>query len=195
MAGSSLKTFGFKEFADLLNPTNFEPRLKKQVKESMDLIGLVAGDAILKAIDERQPPPGTSSSDYANKPRTIAMKGNDTPLVGEAPASLRASIAHEVKSWKKVIVGVLRNRTEPGKDGKPDDVISIAAIVHQGATIAVTDKMRAFMALQGFPLKPETIKIRIPGRPFLLSVLKKEMMTQYKTIWNEAIQVALAGRG
>lgn len=193
---AELKTIGFKEFDDMLKPSKFEPRLKKQIKESMDLVGMIAADSIIDGIDRRQAPPGMEKpSDYPNKPRTVAMKKNDTPLVGEAPASLRGSITHDVVSWKEVVVGVLRRKTEVGKDGKPDDVINIAAIVHEGATIPVTPKMRAFMAQQGFPLSPNTLKIRIPGRPFLKSALRKERMAEYKEIWGDAIQRALANRG
>jgi hypothetical protein len=196
MAQAALKTVGFKEFDAMLKPRSFEARLKKQVKKSMELIGLVAADAITSGIDARQPPPGMDSpGEYPNRPRTIAMKKNNTPLVGEAPASLRASIDHEVVRWDEVIVGVLRRRTERGGDGKPDDVINIAAIVHEGATIAVTPKMRVYMASIGFPIDPSTTKIRIPGRPFLRSALKRDLMEEYKKIWGDATQAALAGRG
>lgn len=191
---ADLVTKGFKEFDDMLKPSKFEPRLKKQIKESMDLVGMVAADAIIESIDKREPPPGSESSEYPNAPLTVAMKGNDTPLVGEAPASLRASITHEVAAWNQVVVGVLRRRTEAGRDGKADDVINIAAIVHEGATVPVTPKMRAFMARQGFPLKASTVKIRIPGRPFLKSALRKNLVNEYKEIWHNAIQQALSGR-
>ena len=196
MARTGLKTVGFKEFDKMLQPKPFEARLKRQVKQSMDLVGLLAADSIIRGIDQRQPPPGMDNpSQYPNRPRTIAMKGNDTPLVGEAPASLRASITHKVAAWDEVIVGVLRRRTEKGGDGKPDDVINIAAIVHEGATVPVTPKMRVYMAAIGFPIDPSTTKIRIPGRPFLKSALKKDLMNQYKKIWADALQAALAGRG
>lgn len=191
---AALKTVGFKEFDDMLKPSKFEPRLKKQIKKSMALVGIIAADSIIDGIDRRQAPPDMKSGDYPNRPRTVAMKKNDSPLVGEAPASLRGSITHDVVSWSEVIVGVLRRKTEVGKDGKPDDVINIAAIVHEGATVPVTPKMRAFMAYRGFPLSSATVKIRIPGRPFLKSALRKERMAEYKEIWGDAIQRALLDR-
>ncbi len=91
-------------------------------------------------------------------------------------------------------IGVLRRRTQPGEDGKPDDIMDIAAAVHEGATIQVTEKMRLFFAAINHPLKATTTVIVIPSRPFLKTLLSRRAMRFYKKEWERAVQRAISGR-
>ena len=106
-----------------------------------------------------------------------------------------ANRSYERSKGNGVRTGDAKRRSKPGGDGKPDDVINVVVIVHEGATVPVTKKMRIYMARKGFPIAPGTTKIRIPGRPFLRSALTKTLEEQYRTIWAQAVQAALSGQG
>ncbi|OAH53086.1 hypothetical protein AWH48_12060 [Domibacillus aminovorans] len=62
---------------------------------------------------------------------------------------------------KKIKVGVF------GADDA--EMVMIARVHEYGAEITVTDKMRGYLASQGYPLKKETTKIVIPERSYLRS--------------------------
>jgi hypothetical protein len=53
--------------------------------------------------------------------------------------------------------------------GADSDLSMIAAVHEYGTEIQVTDKMRAWFAYNGYPLKATTTKIVIPERSFLRS--------------------------
>ncbi|KKN36509.1 hypothetical protein LCGC14_0772950 [marine sediment metagenome] len=172
--------------ANILNPRRFKQSLEKNVKRSMTRIGVFGQSEIVDAIDRKTFAP--------NAPLTVALKGHSTPLVGEAPGALRQSIDFDVPKWNIVDIGVLRRRTQPGEDGKPDDVMDIAAAVHEGSTIKVTEKMRLFFAAIGHPLNPATTVIVVPGRPFLRVLLSRRSISFMKREWEKAVQAAVSGR-
>lgn len=62
---------------------------------------------------------------------------------------------------KKIKVGVF------GADDA--EMVMIARVHEYGIEITVTDKMRGYLASQGYPLKKETTKIVIPERSYLRS--------------------------
>lgn len=118
----------------------------------------------------------------ANAALTVFAKGSSVPL--RAERGISASLEVKDTAWNKAWVGVPR--------GSPDFVA--ASAVHEGATLKVTDKVRAmfwalFLASQGrldpaqlsgrarelweakpggwFPLKDSTTQIVVPPRPFI----------------------------
>lgn len=186
MPKASLELVKFKEYHDLLRPESFKDLLEANVAKAMKAIGLIAEDEIRKDINARKFKP--------NAPLTIALKNNDTPLHGEPPSVLVQSINSGLANWDEVHVGVLRERSVRGRDGKPDYLLSIAAAVHKGFTIKVTPRMRRYFAAIGHPLSPSTTRMRVPARPFLRSAIKKEMQRLYREQWDRAAQATLAGR-
>ncbi len=168
----------------ILNPRKFKFKLEKNIKRAMTRIGVFGQSEIVDAIDRKIFAP--------NAPLTVALKGHSTPLVGEAPGALRQSIDFDVPKWNIVDIGVLRRRTQPGGDGKPDDIVDIAAAVHEGATIKVTEKMRLFFAAIQHPLKASTTVIVIPGRPFLRVLLSRRSIRFMKKEWEVAVQRTLS---
>ena len=183
---ASLELIGFKEFSDRLSPDRFKSLLEHNVAKAMKMCGLLAEDEIKGDIDRKRW--------RANATLTIAMKNNDTPLQGEPPSVLKQNITSGLVNWDEVHIGVLRDRTVPGRDGKPDYLMSIAAAVHKGFTIKVTDKMRAFFAAIGHPLKPGTTRMRVPARPFLKSAVGSVVKRRYVEQWLRAGQATLAGK-
>lgn len=186
MAKAGLELTNFKEYHELLRPEKFQDLLEANVAKAMLAIGLLAEDEIKKDINARKWKP--------NAPLTVVLKDNDTPLMGEPPSVLVQSINSGLANWDEVHVGVLRERTVPGRDGKPDYLLSIAAALHKGFTIKVTPRMRRFFAAIGHPLNPATTRMRVPARPFLRSAIKKEMQALYREQWDRAAQATLAGR-
>ena len=75
---------------------------------------------------------------------------------------------------KKIKVGVF------GDDGS--DLVMIARVHEYGCEIPVTQKMRAWFAANGYPLKKETTVIRIPERSFFRSGYDENIDTISKKI-------------
>lgn len=187
MPQAKLELIKFKEYHDLLKPEKFKDLLERNVATAMKTIGLLAEDEIRSDINKGKWKP--------NAAMTLALKpGITTPLRGEPPSALVQSINSGLVHWDEVHVGVLRDRTVPGRDGKPDYVMSIAAALHKGFTIKVTPKMRRFLSSLGFPLSPSTTRMRVPARPFLRSAIKAAMKRRYAVEWDRAAQATLAGR-
>lgn len=80
------------------------------------------------------------------------------------------SLKEELKSVKGSKAGIIENK----KYENGFDLISNALLQEYGATIPVTDKMRAWFRSQGFPLRKDKTTIVIPPRPFLRKALKKQ---------------------
>ena len=83
------------------------------------------------------------------------------------------------------------------KDGTTNsegvDLNMIARIMELGVTLNVTERMRAYFASQGRPLKKETTHLEVPARPFLEPVfnkLKPVILNNYI----DAIDRVLAGK-
>jgi len=143
-----------------------------------------------------------------NAPLTVAIKGHGKPL-NETGAQLFPAISTDVKSWKKALVGVFAT----------SGVYNIALTIHDGATIAVTQKMRGlfFLLWQASiggidpgeltgraaelwrkmpggwkPLRKNTTHIKIPPRPFVKRVFNdKRVQQRVKNVWAKAVKAAI----
>ena len=130
------------------------------------------------------------------------------------------SITKKLVNYKTVFVGVLM--TAKKKDG--GKLANIALVLHEGATIKVTQKMRRlFWALWAarigildpanlvgrarelwdrtrgrtkfYKLSDNTTAIRIPGRPFFRDVFEdKAFLMTLKKNWEEGVSAALKAR-
>jgi hypothetical protein len=147
-----------------------------------------------------------------NAPLTTFIKGSTRPLIGPGPgAQLFQSIHFRSQSPFRAEIGVLKGDTNA----------NIAIIVHEGATIPVTPAMRGmFAALQDASegrrepgtlrgrardlygrrpkgwkaLKPTTVAIRIPARPFIRQVVEREDLNRaVGRNWLAAAAAAIAG--
>jgi len=97
-----------------------------------------------------------------NSPLTVLLKKSSIPLVEHG--DLLQSISVGLEKWNEVVVGVLRTHEKA----------NVAAILHSGATIRVTKKMRTYFAtvLKVTPPKVGRV-LRIPARPFLTKPLEE----------------------
>ena len=149
-------------FRRLFNGPRFQAKLKVEVGKAGRTSAEALRGAIIKKIDDK--------TYAANSAFTIAMKGSSTPLVDKG--DLRRSIRTKVISWNTAFVGVLARTRVGGKS-----MVNVGSILHDGATIRVTPKMRLWFAAQAStlgmrPLSASTTVIRIPGRPFIRSVVE-----------------------
>ena len=141
-----------------VNPVNFDKRLTRNIKIAHRRVGLDYRKDVRSAIRGKKYAP--------NKAMTVTIKGSSTPLVDDA--DMINSIAIEVNEADSVEVGIKRTATSRGKK-----LWNIAEILHGGATVRVTERMRNFFKImsrsgqRGWrPLDPSTTAIRIPARPF-----------------------------
>lgn len=186
---TTIKLEGFEGLAKRLDPKRFKRRLRYHVKKATLKNALLAEGAIKRGIN--------SGKDLApNSPFTVLMKGSSRPLVDSS--ELTKSIAHELLRYSTALFGVLRNKSVTNAAGKQKDLFNIAYILHEGATIDVTERMRRlFFALaranpgKVLPLRKTTIQIVIPARRFLLFALSKQLKAKYKANWELAVNKAL----
>lgn len=187
-----LELVGFEDLMKALDPRAFQRRLKTQIKKAM-----IANAKIAEGEVKRDIYAGVAFD--PNSQRTIAIKGSGRPLVDKG--DLAKAIEGEVVRWDLAVIGVLRSKEVTGEDGKTKDVKNVAAIVHEGAVVKVTDKMRAFFGAMSrkypgkwFPLADSTTVIIIPPRRFLMSAVKKSLQPRMKARWEEAVRKAMKPR-
>jgi hypothetical protein len=94
---------------------------------------------------------------------TVQEKGGDQPLFDTGKLS----------NAVELIIAKRGSRIDYMVGFSQADMARQAATLELGATIAVTDKMRRFLAWRGMPLKNTTKFIRIPSRPIFLRSLEK----------------------
>ena len=195
----SLKLRGFEQFDRTIDPKVLRPLLRDHIRRKSILNGLLAEALIQRRISGRVYAP--------NAALTAALKGSSLPLVDRG--ALMQSITSQVSSdGMEVLVGVFatgRVRAGRGSSSKASRV-SIATILHEGAVIKVTPRMRAYFkrlasersgrtkrgrSLDIAPLKASTTVIVIPARPFIREAIgDKRFLTQARNNWLEGIQEA-----
>lgn len=196
MATTGLKLKGFKELADIFRPGKFERRMKEEVGKATLKNALLAERAIKKGIN-------SGKGLKPNSPFTVDLKGSSRPLV--ASGELLKSITGRRESWDEAVVGVLQSRMVKDKQGKTKDILQLAVILHNGAQVPVSEKMRRYFFRMAqlyergeikqpwFPLSSRTKVIVIPKRPFLKFATFKRMHRKYVANWAEAMERAMLG--
>ena len=191
---ASLQIRGFTRLRNRLDPVKVNRRMIKAVKKATIKNGLIAEGAIKLGIDS-----GLGMA--PNSSMTTAIKGSSRPLVDAG--DLKSSVDNKVTRYDQVVIGVLKNATKRDPDtGRVTKIKEVAAILHQGATVTVTDKMRRFFFAMAkkhpgkwHPLSAGTKVLVIPARPFLKFAIEKKQKVKYEKNWNEAVRQVLAGVG
>lgn len=192
---ASMKLKNFNELKDILDPKKFEKRLMRHVEKATEANALFAEAEIKKDI---------SAGKYKeNAALTKILKGSSKPLVTRG-GELFKSIIGKAEAWNVARIGVLKNKVIT-ENGKKKDLMMVAKLVHDGAIIPVSDKMRRLFIFWAFskkseykglvfPLNTRTKQIVVKGRPFLKSALKKIMKQTYRRKWEQATNKAFAGK-
>lgn len=194
------KLKGARKIEQALDPRRFDKTLKKHLRRASALNGKIAEAMVRDTIQNGPFAP--------NKPLTTLIKGSEKPLVDKG--DLFQSVTSRVmKDGLTVFVGVLK--TAPG--------FNIAVVVHEGAEIGVTAKMRGlffilwqasigatdpselsgraadlFERFQDWkPLSPSTSAIIISARPFIKETFKnKKLRKAAVDNWRQAMRLAFA---
>jgi len=175
-----LEIKGFDNLADILSTRNFKRRLHRHVKKATELNVIAGADQVKKDI--------YGNKFLANSALAVAIKGSSRPLVDTG--ALVGSLIGRALAWNVGEIGVLR---------KGPHTQNIAVILHFGAKVPVTDKMRRYFHWLASknpkvkPLKKTTTVIVIPPRPFMESALTLGMQAEYKKNWEVAVMAALRG--
>jgi len=173
----ALVTYGeWPKWRKLLNPSRFKSDLVRELRRAMSANVVLVRKEIIDRIDH--------GAYAANAPLTILLKGSGLPLVDKG--DLRRTIQGKVVSWNEGLVGLLRT----------GGAANIGAILHEGATVKVTAKMRGWFKAQSGkgvkPLKPSTTQIRIPGRPFIKDAIElPAVITAVQRNYREGVRAAL----
>jgi hypothetical protein len=195
-ASFKVKIKGFKTLEDITGK-KFPKRFKRNVSKGTKRNALLAEAAIKLDIN--------AGKFTANSSMTKTLKGSSRPLVDSG--ELVKSINGVPLKWDEFIVGVLKSRNIRDPDtGAIKDILQIASVLHNGAVITVTQKMRDFFgAMHSKSLKGETTKpwmpirastqaIVIPKRPFLESAVNTKRREIYKKNWQAAIDKSMRGK-
>jgi len=175
-----LEITGFDKLEELLSKKNFKRRLRYHVKKATGLNVISGADQVKKDI--------YSNKFLKNSWLTVAIKGSSRPLVDTG--ALVGSLIGRTLAWNVGEIGVLR---------KGPHTRNIAVILHFGAKVPVTDKMRRYFHWLASknpkvkPLKKTTTVIVIPPRPFMESALTHNMQLEYRKNWEAAVLSALRG--
>lgn len=196
---------GWKGFGAAINVRFHKATLEKHVGRATRANAIAVKRMVRQRIKEGVEP--------ENAPLTMLFKdGNSEPLKGTKGADLFNSVAYELENWKTAVVGVNRYN---------NDGYNVGLIVHNGATISVTQPMRNLFYLlwlvkvgsveasvlngrakeiydatngaQGIvPIDPKTKHIRIPPRPFLTDTMEDpDTRRVMKTNWENAVRATL----
>lgn len=178
-----LEAIGFNRLKEILSPPAFEARLKREVAAATRINALLAEAAITDAIH--------SGAFAPNAALTVAMKGSSRPLVDQG--LLVGSVSSKSR-WDEADIGVLRKRKRAsGSDA------NIAAIVHYGAHVTVTDRMRRYFYWLSRknprvkPLRSTTTVIVIPPRRYMDAAVSDDSKAEYVRNWAAAVARAMRG--
>lgn len=163
---ADLKLEGFEELSRGLNPARFQAALRVSMRKHNKKTGLLLKSKLAREITQ------TKNKSYAaNAYATTVFKSRkrrrSSPLLDTGV--MRSNCGFKMDGPFSFIVGTTR-RSRSGVD--------LAAVLHEGARISVTERMRkvwiAMAAETGGrvkPLKSSTTHIVIPARPFLKRAL------------------------
>lgn len=143
-----------------------EAKYDRAVTRGLNRVGVYVRDKIKRGIRDQAP----GGKQFAPlHPATIAAKGSSKALINNG--DMVGAITYKITSPEQVFVGLLR--TAKNKQG--EELANLGHIHEYGRIVKVTPKMRGYLgAVLGIHLKPDTIAITIPARPFLQPVLDAE---------------------
>jgi hypothetical protein len=155
MAVAYLKLEGFEELARAIDDKQFRAMATRKIRKKNMVLSQIGVSTLRDSIRK--------GWFYKNSPVTVTLKGSNKPLIDNA--DLYGNCGAKLVPW-----GFVCGTQKISPRGQVD----VAVILHEGATIPVTDKMRNawkyFAKITGGrvrPLKASTTHIKIPSRPFL----------------------------
>jgi hypothetical protein len=178
---ADLQFTGFDRLRRMLNPIKFERALKRRVKEQNEKLSKITVDALDKSIE---------SEGVQNRPLTKILKHSHKPLIEEG--EMFGSVGSKLKGFYQFTTGVKRI----GSKGQ-----NVAAILHEGAIVPVSEGMRSYFRAMAAefsplvkPLKASTSQIVIKPRPFMKrAFFDNDVLTNRILFgWRDAVHMAFA---
>jgi hypothetical protein len=154
----------WKSFERAIDSKYLGPVLRKNVGKATAKNALLLQRGVRQEIRKGVPP--------TNAPLTASLKGGNKPIVGTPGADLFNSITHDIESWDRAVVGVIRM----------SGAYNIAKIVHDGATIKVTERMRNLFRVLANASKSKYVRPHLEGRALELWELGKRWKTKWKPL-------------
>lgn len=160
-----------------------EAKYDRAVNRGLHRVGVHVRDKIKRGIRDQAP----GGKEFVPlHPATVAAKGSSKALIDNG--DMVGAITYKITSPEQVFVGLLR--TAKNKQG--EELANLGHIHEYGRIVRVTPKMRGYLAaVLGLHLKPETIAITIPARPFLRPVLNAEKDEVVKIFQKELQEIFL----
>lgn len=155
---------GVRKLGDHQSLTRFRRNMERGIHR-VKLMSLKEASAKMQVWTKETLQNGVQSWDKLH-PVTVEAKGSDQPLVDSGQLVEGINI-YQVAQYK-FEVGYKEGDTR--SDGRAHDLV--AATMQEGATIPVTDGIRAYFASLGYPLRATTDVLYIPPRPFLEPTLE-----------------------
>jgi hypothetical protein len=158
-------TFGWDQLQELVDPQRVRKQFEEYFKQALERMGAFFVTRARDIITDEKP--------FApNALPTILKKGSDTPLI--ADGDLYASLTYDVRSWRKVRMGVNSELLDSGR--------ILAEVLHEGATIRRKTKKGS-------------VVIVIPPRPFLTTTFADDEFVRRSAEWMlEALDASLTLR-
>jgi hypothetical protein len=181
MAGSGIQLTGpWKALQAGLNPGRFKQLMEKNVGLATRQNALVVQKEIQGTIKGGVNPGITELSELHHKG---SGQVSDKPLVDEG--SLWMSVNTKVISWREAFAGIIKGQ----------DQYDIGVVLHEGVSIRVTERMRAYFRYlaqeTGGAIKPlldTTTVIVIPPRPFVKLAYTPAVSKDLQKRWQMAMQ-------
>lgn len=200
---------GWVRYKRALSPASYTPLLKRYVGRATERNGKLGEREVRREIRKGVPP--------TNAPLTASLKGGRKPLVGTKGTDLFNAITSRAESWHTVLVGVRRMTTHGGSYNVAEIVHEGAEIpvtpamrsmfqllfwasrqYHAGRPVTVHLEGRALelwmmsKSKRFYPLKPTTVAIVIPRRPFIEYAFRERSLRDgAEKNWTEAINQAI----
>lgn len=195
-------TASWRDFKNLINPTNFQRRYRQAISQATATNGSIVLSELRRNITDGH----YARSRTPNAPLTVFIKGGRTPLVDEGDLPKMFSLS--IVDYRSFEVGV-RDQANAKWIEK----------IHDGAKIPVTHQMRTMFEMLSrasmgqdvqlwgralelwrrrpggwLPLNDSTTHIRIPARPFFREVVNNNALRRLLgENWNAAASRAVAG--
>lgn len=111
----------------------------------------------------------------------IQQRGSTQPLVDKGNFKKAIQLSTDASG---AVIGILVPRSDDGKDMQ-----MIASIIEGGATLPVTDKMRAYLSAKGVHLRKTTRVLVIPARPLFgpAADLLDENLSEWMQPYEDAV--------
>lgn len=186
----SFTLVGFDEMRTRLSPIAFKHKLEAMIAVAQSRNAAIARRAIAGSM-------GKSSKFHPLTAMTRSLKGGrNNPLLSSS--ILQSHIANFAPSWDMQYIGLLEDSQTYTGSGRSASLMAVAKRLHEGGVTHVTPKMRKFFQIMAGKtkgrvkaLKPTTVLLLTPPRPFLEYGFTSELIQKYVKNYHRSVTATL----